>query len=270
MLHLPPRELLAHTPEFFTLNALPFGYDPTAPEPVEWIKFLKQLWPDDQSAIDTLQEMFGLLLTGDTQHQKAFLLVGPPRSGRGTIARILQQLLGLANCCSPTLNSFGTDFGLWPLIGKRLAVIPDARIGSKTDQSVVVERILSITGEDTLTIDRKNQAHWTGKLEARLVMLTNELPRLLDASGALASRFIILMFTKSFYGKEDHGLTDRLTGELPGILNWSIAGWDRLQERGRFVSPKSSDEATTDLENLGSPIPRLPARSLRNPPEQER
>ena len=153
LLHLPTRKLLAHTPAFFTLNALPFGYNPAAPEPVEWLTFLKQLWPDDQAAIDTLQEC-SASLTGDTRHQKAFLLVGPKRSGKGTIARILTKLLGQANICGPTLSGLGTNFGLQPLIGKRLAIISDARISGRTDQSTIVERILSITGEDVMTIDR--------------------------------------------------------------------------------------------------------------------
>ena len=88
LLHFPKRALLAHTPAFFSLNALPFDYSPAAPEPAAWLTFLGQLWPEDRDTINTLQEIFGLLLTGDTRHQKAFLLVGPKRSGKGTIARI--------------------------------------------------------------------------------------------------------------------------------------------------------------------------------------
>ncbi len=75
-----------------------------------------------------------------------------------------------------------------------------------------------------------------------------------DASGALASRFLILLMTNSFYGKEDLGLTDRLLRELPGILNWSLEGWDRLKKRGHFVQPASSNAAQRDFEDLGSPI----------------
>ena len=254
LLHLPSLDLLAHTPAFFTHNALDFNYDPRAPEPRHWLAFLRQLWPDDQVTIDALQEMFGLCLTGDTRHQKAFLLVGPKRSGKGTIARVLTRLIGSDNTVGPTLAGLGTNFGLAPLIGKQVAIISDARLGGRADQAAIAERLLSITGEDTITVDRKFMSAWTGRLQTRFVILSNELPRLADASGALASRFIVLMLTNSFYGKEDHSLTDRLMVELPAILNWAIAGWRRLSERGYFVQPKSAEQAVQDLEDLGSPI----------------
>ena len=254
LLHLTERKLLAHTPAFFTVNALDFSFDAGAAKPREWLSFLSALWPDDPASISALQEMFGLLLTGDTRHQKAFLMVGPKRSGKGTIARILTRLLGQANVCGPTLGSLGSNFGVAPLIGKRLAVISDARLGTKTDQQVVVERVLAITGEDSLTVDRKFMDAWTGRLETRFLILSNELPRLADASGALPSRFIIWMLKNSFFGKEDLGLTERLTRELPGILNWSLDGWDRLTRRGYLVPPPSAAEAQQEMEDLGSPV----------------
>jgi len=254
LLHLPTRNTRPHTPDFFTLNALDFAYDAAAPEPAEWLKFLASIWPDDQETIDTLQEAFGLFLTGDTRHQKAILIVGPKRSGKGTIARVLTDLLGAANVCGPTLSSLSQNFGLAPLIGKRLAIVSDARLSGKTDQSIIVERLLSITGEDSLTIDRKFRDGWTGKLDARFLILTNELPRLTDSSGALAGRFIILVMQQSFYGKEDLGLSDKLRAELPGVLLWAIKGWERLNKRGHFVPPKSADAARQSLEDLGSPI----------------
>jgi putative DNA primase/helicase len=70
-------------------NALDFVYQRNAPQPTKWLWFLDQLWPGDPQSIEMLQDTFGLLLTGDTSHQKAFLLVGPKRSGKGTIARVL-------------------------------------------------------------------------------------------------------------------------------------------------------------------------------------
>jgi putative DNA primase/helicase len=254
LLHVPSGHLALHSPLFFGLNAVEFDYDADAPEPDEWIKFLWNIWPRDGEAIDCLQEMFGYLLTTDTRQQKMFLLVGPKRSGKGTIARVLKALLGSTNIAGPTLNSLGTQFGKQPLIGKQLAVISDARLSGRADAAAIAEALLTVSGEDGITIDRKHRESWYGTLPTRFLILTNELPRITDSSGALASRFIVLTLAESFYGREDHGLTARLLGELPGIMNWALEGLRRLQHRGHFRQPASSSEAIQDLEDLGSPI----------------
>jgi len=254
LLHLPTLTLLRHSPRFFNYNVIDVTFDPHAEAPVQWLHFLNELWPNDRQTTDTLQEIFGYCLTGDTRQQKAFLLVGPKRSGKGTLARVLARVVGLDSTVAPTLAGLGTNFGLAPLIGKHVAIISDARLGSRADQHAIVERILSISGEDAITVDRKFLPAWTGRLLTRFIILSNELPRLADASGALASRFIVLVLTNSFYGREDQGLTDRLFGEMRGILNWSIAGLQRLRGRGYFIQPDSAAEAVQDLEDLGSPI----------------
>jgi putative DNA primase/helicase len=254
LLNVQTREMMVHTPLFFTHNAVEFAYLPHAPEPQGWLDFLSQLWPDDTQSIDALQEIFGLCLTSETRHQKAFLLIGPKRSGKGTIARVLVALVGRANTASPSLASLGERFGLQPLIGKQLAVISDARLGAKADQHAVAESVLRITGEDDVTVDRKNRDAWTGRIRTRFLVIANELPRLSDASAAIASRFIILRLVNSFYGREDLTLTDRLLIELPGIFNWALDGLRRLKWRRHFVQPDSAMQAVQEMEDLSSPI----------------
>ena len=255
LLHLPTLRLLPHTSSFFNFNSLDYAFQPNAPKPRQWLAFLDQVWPDDPESIATLQQTFGYLLTAETSHQKAFLFVGPKRSGKGTIARVMARLVGPHNYVSPTLASLGERFGLAPLIGKPLAIVSDARLSGRADQQIIVERLLSVTGEDGQTVDRKYSPQpWTGKLPTRFTILTNELPKLGDASGALASRFVLLVMKNSFYGREDLCLTDKLLTELPGILNWAIAGWADLNRVGHFKQPSSARQALEQLEDLSSPI----------------
>ncbi|HET9265160.1 MAG TPA: phage/plasmid primase, P4 family [Vicinamibacterales bacterium] len=254
LLHVPTRTLLPHTPRVFNHHSLPFSFEVDAPEPSAWLEFLRQLWVDDEASIATLQEAMGYILGGDTRLQKIFLLVGPKRAGKGTIGRVLTGLLGGHNVAAPTLANLATNFGLQPLINCPLALIADARLSSWGDGKIVVERLLSISGEDSLTVDRKYRDPWTGRLPTRFVILTNELPRLADASGALASRFIALVLTRSFYGGEDVRLTDRLLSEAPAIFNWALQGLDRLNARGHFVNPEAGVEAIQQLEDLSSPV----------------
>ncbi|HET6918359.1 MAG TPA: phage/plasmid primase, P4 family [Jiangellaceae bacterium] len=251
LLHVPTRKLLEHTPAFFNLVSVPFAYDPAAPAPTRWLQFLADLWGDDADSINALQEFFGYVLSGSTAQHKIMLIVGPTRSGKGTIARVLAHMIGRANVAGPTLASLGQNFGLSPLLGKPLAVISDARLAGHDTHSVV-ERLLTISGEDLITVDRKYRDPWTGRLPTRFLILSNELPNFGDMSGTIAHRMVILLMTHSWLGQENIRLTDELLTELPGILNWSLDGLARLTERGAFTEPASSvDAALPHVDRLG-------------------
>jgi putative DNA primase/helicase len=254
LVHWPTRKLHPHHPGYYVHHSVPFEFNPQAPKPERWLEFLNELWPGDGDSIRVLQEMFGYSVSGDTRQQKMFLLVGPKRGGKGTIGRVLTRMIGRHNVAGPALASLGTNFGLQDLIGKPVALISDARIGSRSDASLIAERLLSISGEDLQNVDRKYTPPWSGYLPTRFVVLTNELPRFTDASGAVASRFIVLLLNHSFYGKENPTLTEELCKELPGIFNWSLDGLQQLRARGRFVQPVASMEAIQELEDLASPV----------------
>jgi putative DNA primase/helicase len=254
LLHLPTGVLWDLTPAFFSLNALDFAFNEDAPAPAEWLRFLDSLWGNDAESIETLQEWFGYCLTGDTSRQKILLMVGPTRSGKGTIVHVLEALLGKTNVCAPGLATLSQQFGRAVLIGKLLATITDARLSGRADHQAIAEQLLSISGGDSVSIERKYLPPWRGILPTRFTIMTNELPKIPDASGALAGRFIILNLHRSFYGCEDLGLLNRLLPEMPSILNWAIAGWDRLQKRGYFRQPEASAETVRKLRDLTSPV----------------
>jgi putative DNA primase/helicase len=102
-------------------------------------------------------------------------------------------------------------------------------------------------------VDRKFKSKWTGTLPTRFFLISNELPRFLDPSGAIASRFIVVQTTRSFYKAEDRNLTANLLTELSGILNWSLVGLDRITH-GPFTMPQSSEDAIRELQDLVSPV----------------
>ena len=254
LLDINTYELHAHSPLYFCTVSVPFDYDASAPEPRRFLNFLGELWPDEPEAIEALGEWYGYVISGRLDLQKIFLMVGPTRGGKGVIGRILTALIGKPNVCGPTLSSFAGDFGLAPLIGKSLAVISDARFSGKNG-STVVERMLSISGEDTLTVNRKYREQWSGKLPTRLHVISNELPHLGDASTAIVGRFIILILSRSWLGKENHQLEVQLLEELPGILNWSLEGLARLKYNdGRFTRAPSAEEAIITMRDLASPV----------------
>lgn len=254
LLRIDDQVMVPPTPRLFVPYSLPFDYPEKIEPPLAWLRFLASVWPDDRESVECLQEWMGYLLTADTSQQKALMIVGPKRSGKGTIGRIIVRLLGQGNVASPTLASLGQQFGLQVLIGKTAALVSDARLGGRADIAAIAENVLRLTGEDEISVERKFQTSYTARLLARLIVLGNEVPTFRDAAAALPSRFVILQTTRSFFGAEDHGLEAKLVAELPGILVWALQGLRRLRERGRFVQPRASAEAVRLMEDLSSPI----------------
>ncbi len=246
-------KFLEPDPRWFNLSTLSVDVDPDAPKPCRFLRFLTELFGDDEEARRLLLEYCGLLLTGNTSFQKLLFIRGPKRGGKGTIVRLLLSLLGEKNVASPQTSTLGGRFGLQNLVGKSLAVIPDARFDGRTAKKVI-EIILSITGEDALDIDHKNRDLVSMRLGARLMILSNEALGLPDASGAVVSRFLVLHLKQSFYGREDLSLIKTLQRELSGILNLFIQGLCALMARGHFVQPESGMETINEMYDLGNPV----------------
>ena len=175
LLNIATRSLRPHTPTLFNTTSVPFDYEPGAPLPTRFLTFLNELWPDDQASKDALQEFFGYVISGRTDLHKILLMIGPTLPAREFSRSYLKDLVGDGNYCGPSLASLATQFGMWPLIGKPLAIVSDARLGGKNTHQVV-ERLLSISGEDMLTVDRKFLDPWTGTLPTRFLVISNELP----------------------------------------------------------------------------------------------
>lgn len=259
ILHLPSVVsgedcIVPPTPGWFSSNAVPYEFTVDPPEPVRWFRFLRSLWHNDTESIEAIQQWFGYCLLPETHHHKILMLVGPKRSGKSTLVRILTALVGDENTVSPKLSSLGSEFGMWPLLGKTLAICNDVRISRRSDIATITETLLGISGEDRQTIARKGISSVTTRLRCRFVLTSNDLPGLDDSSGALASRMILLRTTESFYGREDKHLEESLLEELPSILHWAIDGWDLLRRQGHFTEPSSSRDLQEQLYRYTSPI----------------
>ena len=245
--------VMPHTPLWFSTNCLPHRYEPEAQCP-RWLDFLAEVFEGDVGRIGALARWFGYNLTGDTRQQKFALLVGPPRSGKGTIMTVLTHVLGVENVATPSLTSLGSRFGLAPLVGKQAAIVGDGHLGRSSDSVAVLERLKSIVGEDPQNVDLKGRPEMTNvPIKARFSISVNELPRLPDSSAALRSRMLVFPFKVSFEQREDHGLLNRLLGEVPGITNWALAGLRDLRRDGRLLQPEAGRAVLDDFVRLSSP-----------------
>lgn len=240
------------TSNFFTLSSQEFEYDPDATEPVLWKQFLDSIWPDDPQSQRTLMEYFGYLLSGDTSMQKMLMIVGPPATGKSTIIRVMEHVLGRDNCTSTSMRSMNEDFGLSNLMGKSVAFCPDETFDYRSS-ALGIDRLRQITGCDTVVVRMMRQGPIPMRLPIRFVFTANETPRLRGTAEAMLRRFVILR-TPKFEGPENTSLPDLLCEEAPGILNMAIAALKNLHTRGTFVQPSSGEDDMEEIRTMGDGV----------------
>jgi len=252
LLDIANRELLPPSPALYSFNNTGIVYDPEAPAPEAWLKFLESSLDEDSRLL--LQQWFGYCLVQDTRLQKMLMVVGKPGSGKGTAMAILRRLVGDSSCCAMSFDKFDANFGLQNAIGKSLMIFPDARQNAKFDiKGSAVGAILSITGEDEIQIDRKNVAPVTRRLNTRLVVVSNDVMQLTDRSKALSRRMLWIKFP-GHTRATDPNLKKKLLTELSGILNWAVEGWAMVRSTGGFTQPQSAEQLRNAFEEQSSDI----------------
>jgi P4 family phage/plasmid primase-like protien len=260
ILNVKTGELIGHSGRYFATGLPDWKYDPDATCPL-WLEKIGQwLHP---SFHPTLQEFMGYLMTPDTSIEVLLAMIGAKRGGKGTITRIMQALVGKEHHASVMLNDLAGDFGLSGLTDKRAIFIPDAHDASPASRSAAIERIKSITGNDEVSVNRKNQSILSVKIRAKIVLVANKNPKMIDESGALADRELVLVFESSFAKVKDTELGGKLKAELSGIANWALDGLRRLRANGnRFTVGERGLKAQRELAESQSPALRFAKECL--------
>jgi len=254
LLRFDDRSLISHTREYFNQFALPYKYDRDGRAPELWLRSLDQWLPGDAEAIQLVQEWFGYIVSGRTDLQKSLYIQGSSRSGKSTLEQVLENLIGPENVLGGlSADNLTERFGLSGAIGKALLVFPDIHFGRNA--RAASETLKKLVGGDAITIDRKGIQHWTGRLPGRVMFMSNHAANFPDASGAAQKRLLFLEMNQRFEGAaQNPHLVAQLREEMPGILNWSLDGLERLSARGHFIQPQSAKDALDAAQSNGSPL----------------
>lgn len=243
-----------HTPNWLSLSALPYTFDKQAQCP-QWLQFLNEVLEGDQQRIALLQEFFGYCLTPDNSLQKMLVLRGVSRSGKGTIVKVLEAVLGRENVTGFSLTALAERFGTGSLVGKLVAVVGEVNLQKNRDKYQIFETLNKITGNDPVDIEFKHQVlKMSTRLPVRFVISCNEMPSFSDDSGAFSERLLIVDFEKACPPeKRDPDLADRLCAEASGVANWALEGLARLRKHKRFSTPDKMASTLRDIGRDNSP-----------------
>jgi P4 family phage/plasmid primase-like protien len=207
------------TPEFKSTIQLPFSYDPKATSPV-FDKFLLDIFNNDQAVVDYILRYWCYLLLPTYSFQKVLVWIGSGRNGKGTLSRIIQNMLGAKNISYVDLHDLAKkSFAAINLKDKLVNFSTEL----KTDD-VELGMIKKLSGGDLISADVKFKDTVVFSNIARLIISANELPRFSDVGNAITQRFEFIKFPKEYNGAAvDTMLDQKLQKELPGIFN-RVAG----------------------------------------------
>lgn len=251
-------ELSPFNPSKIFFNKMPVKFDPTAKCPkIE--EFLKQVLAKEED-IQVFYEMAGFGLLKEYRFEKAFMLVGDGRNGKGKSLELLKRMFGAENCCSIPLSSIDfRNFDLVTLFGKFLNLAGDIGNQDLKDTSA----FKSMTGRDLITVPRKFLNSLTFENYAKFIFACNELPMVYDTSKGFWDRWILLEYPYYFADKSlfeatppeerkmwkirDDDIISKITcpEELSGLLNESLRGLKRLIDKGSFSTTMGSSEIKT-------------------------
>lgn len=256
MLDVETMELKPLSSDVFVTSTLPFDYDPRAKCDL-WNGSVHEFFSNDQECIDLLSEWFGYNTIASNFMQQMMMLYGVPNSGKSTVLRVLQSLLGPERVCAFDISAFNDKFGTSELVDKYAALISEDLSPNSTEALRVMQMIKKITGEDTVTVQKKYRDAYSVRLFCRFTYAGNKLPIWSDDSLAIMRRFNMLYFPNDFTKVDkplDRQLSLKLKQELPGIANWALAGLRRLLDNGDFTRPRASIDPLGDFEGMSSPL----------------
>lgn len=249
LLNIQSYELFGHTPAYLSTSQIPVMFQQDARCP-QWMKFLHEVTSEDPDQMKLLQQIAGYCLTTDMSFAKAFIFYGQGANGKSLFTRMISKIVGADNVSSLNLSTITRQFGLTGLVGKKLNLIDE--ISGNYFESNVIKGLIS--GEKMSAEVKFRPEPLEFVPSAKLVFSVNELPKINDTTPGLYRRFIIVPFDRSFESNPDLGLEEKLTSELPGILNWAVEGLKLLRADGRFNETERNFDAMRVFKAENSPV----------------
>lgn len=236
-------------------SKMPITYDETKTCPkIE--QFLQDVLssPDD---INVFYELAGFGLSKEYFMEKAFMMVGNGRNGKGKTLELLKRMVGFSNCSSVPLAAITSESPFVERLWKRFFNLA-GDISSKDLKETGMFK--QLTGRDPISANRKykNVVEFTNY--AKMVFACNDLPRVYDYSDGFWERWVLLEFPYKFVDQDvfdnatkeekkqwkikDPLIIDKITtdDEMSGLLNMAITGFHRLLNNKRFSYSKGTSE----------------------------
>lgn len=255
ILDIKKLELQEHTTKIITRNKININYYEQK-ENKEVDTIMNNLAVNDKEVVTLLYEMIGYCLYRGMPFQKVFILVGNGANGKSTLLNMITKLLGEENVSHVDLKEIaGNRFGKSELYGK-LANIADDCSSTYLEDTSVMKRI---TGESYTSIEFKNQNSFSAKINTKMILSYNTIPRMNDTTDGLTRRLVIIPLNAVF--KKGNPNYDPFIGEklkktenLEYVLNKSLKAINRVLKDKEFTVPKQVKDQTEEYIRENNPV----------------
>ncbi len=239
------------------------NYDEDAKCPL-FDKYLQEVI-EEVEAIKVLQEYLGYIFLPHSHLniEKALWLVGTGSNGKSVLTSLLKYVFGEDNISYlnlPELND-GEKRGM--LKGKILNITQDA--SNRVDPS----SYKTIVSGERLIFRELYKGSSILKSVPKLIISTNELPRVTSGVDAFMRRVILIPFN-NVIAEEDRDLElgNKLQGEIEGIFNFALKGLQRLLRQKHFTKSSMIEKAILEykgeLDVLGDFLQDNPIEKLQD------
>jgi putative DNA primase/helicase len=238
-------ELRPHDRGDLITRLAPVEYDRDAECP-RWDQFLLEIMCDDEEMVEYLQRAVGYSMTGDTREECLFFCYGKGGNGKSKLFEVLRALYGGYSQQADfhtflTRKSEGPRNDIARMRGARLITASEADGDRGFDGTVLKQ----LTGGDTVTARRLYEESFEFRPQHKLWLAANHKPIVKEQTEGFWRRIRLIPFEATFEkGKNrDNRLEAKLTRELPGILNWAVAGSQKWRKSG-LIEPRAVRRAT--------------------------
>lgn len=244
MLDAVTMEKFPHSPEYFSINQVPFKYEDVekAPEGKEIIKFLNFAIPntDDRKMV---LEYGGYGMTPDTRQQRFLMICGQGGTGKSILIRLLEGMAGIKNVSNVSMQELNKRFSTSLLVGMTLNSCADLS-GEALEDSSTMKKLI---GEDWIMAEFKGKNGFMFKNYSKLLFSTNMLPVITaERTNGFYRRLLILEMDKQ-PEKPDMELAERLLPELPYLIKISVQALHEMYQRGTITISENSKAAVLQM-----------------------
>lgn len=135
----------------------------------KWQAMLKKYLPD-AAGRRLLQAMFGYMLCPSVNHQVIFCIAGPARTGKTTVVRVLEKLMGQHLTSIDLAHLSASKHETSALMYRRRAVINEADRVDHKGEAV----LKALSGGDLVRVEQKYKTGTAVKLRSKLILVSND------------------------------------------------------------------------------------------------